>query len=153
MLPRRYAGAFGYWLTADAQSPLHGPTRPNDSLQPVGLHRTVLGALGAERLKERVVALVAVVGQQLASLEWRQRIGHRERPRVGHGIVHGRLVLEDVVGQALEAFGDLHLRAVTIAVAVEADGRPVSEIRGFDHELVAFPVRTRIPKVLAYRLV
>ena len=35
--------------------------------------RTVLGALGPERLKQRVVALVAVVGQQFASLERRQR--------------------------------------------------------------------------------
>src|SRR5262245_53216193 len=53
----RDSGSLAYRLTADAESTLHGPPLSNDPLLPVFLQRTVLGALGPERLKECVVAL------------------------------------------------------------------------------------------------
>ena len=114
----------------------------------IGLEGAIFGALGAERLPDREVPLVALIWQQQAAIERSQRERHRERLLVGHRIVNGELVLEHVVGHTLEPFRDDHLRAVAKPVAVATDAGPVRQVRRLDDELVAFPAGPRITEQL-----
>src|SRR5688572_30769134 len=108
-------------LPADTELTLDAATRTHVAPGKVRGQRTVFGALRAERVLHRVIALVAFVGQEHAAVERRQRNRDRERLLVGDRIIHGQLILDDVVGDALQPFGQLHPVAVAQPVAIGAD--------------------------------
>src|SRR5262245_59175423 len=110
-----------------------------DPLGEVGRDRGVFGTLGTEPLQYRVVALVAVVREQRAAVERRQRERRRELTRVGDRIVDRDLILDDVGRDALQLLDDPHLVAVTQTVAVRTDAGPVGEVGRFHDERVAVP--------------
>src|SRR5688572_20933303 len=118
---------------------LYRAPRALDALGQVLRQRPVLGPLRRQRVADRLITLVTLVGQDRAAVERRQRKRQRERPDVGHRIVHRDLVLDDVVGDPLEPFGERHAVAVTQSVAVAADAGFVGEVGRFHDELVAFP--------------
>src|SRR5688572_8013271 len=130
---------------------LHAAPRPDDAFRRIRRDGPVFGPFSGQRHRNRRVARMAVVRQQHAAVERCQRKRDGERLLVGHRIVVGRLVLNDVLGHTAEAFGDHHLRAVPHAVAVDADRRLVGKVRRLDDEFLAFPARARIAEILANR--
>ena len=71
--------AFTDRLAADAESILYWASRAVDALRQIRRERAVLSTLRAERLTDGVIALVALVRQQVASVERCQRQRQRER--------------------------------------------------------------------------
>src|SRR5262245_57952811 len=88
------------WIGPVRHGHLHRAPRALDAVLQVLLERLVFRAFGAQRVGQAVVALMALVGQEHAAVERRQRHRHRERRDVGHRVIHRELVLQDVVGHA-----------------------------------------------------
>src|SRR6476660_3092107 len=124
---------------ADAEAVLHWAPRADDALLHIFSKRTILGAFATERLRQRHVPFVAGVRKDAVAVERRERERYRPWPLVRLRIVDRHLVLHDVFRDSLQAFGELQLRAVPVAVAVHADRRLIREVRRLDDELVAFP--------------
>ena len=136
---------------ADAKAVLHRTPRSDDPLLAIFLEGAILGAFAAERLRERHVPLVARVREDAPAVERRQRHRHRPGTFVRHRIVHGHLVLHDVLRHPLEPLRQLQLRAGAVTVAVQADRRAVGEVRCLDDELVADPAALRVAQILLDR--
>src|SRR6185436_5667619 len=89
--------------TASTRAALLNATAfPLDPLREIIGERLVFSAFRAQRLKHREVPLMTIIGKQHAAFERRQRQSNRVRLSICDRIVDGDLVLDDVVGDALE---------------------------------------------------
>src|SRR5687768_14493974 len=64
---------------------LHWTARALDPLGQISCQRAVFGALGAKRVAECFVPLVALIWEQHAAIERCQRNRNRKWPRIGNG--------------------------------------------------------------------
>src|SRR2546421_4727238 len=95
-----------------------GFARSENALLRVFRQRPIFGALGAQRVRHRIVAFEALVRQQLVAGRRDERQRDRERRRVRLRVVDFHFVTQFIGTDARDAFGHHHVLAVAQAVAV-----------------------------------
>ena len=91
---------------------------------------------------------MAFIRKRLEAFRRHERKRRENAHRVGLRIVDGNHVPNHVGRSASEALDHAHRSAVAQTVAIRAKARPVSEVRRFDHERLAFPMTAGVARVL-----